>query len=158
MTRRSGPPRQHRLRDFRSHDPAAGAWWQRGADFTGMHSILAFSVAIALVAIVGAAFDPLSITTEFDLPEVQQAAFDEAYEIAYQEGRERGVEQGRRETLVLLGLERSEGLAPWVRGVHEGWMTGWNSALDELAEATRVSAPDDERLRELDLLAEIGRR
>lgn len=158
MTRRSGRPRSHGLRDFRSHDPAAGAWWQRGADFTGIHSIVAFSVAIALVAIVGVAFDPLSITTEFDLPEVQQAAYDEVYDVAYEDGRQQGIERTRRAMLAQLGLEHLDRDAPWVRGVREGWMTGWNSALDELTEATRASAPDDERLRELEILARIGRR
>ncbi len=158
MTGRSGPPRQHRLRDFRSHDPAAGVWWQRGADFTGPHSVIAFIVAVALVGVIGVAFDPLSITTEFDLPEVQQAAYDEVYDVAYEQGRQRGIEQGHRERLVQLGLEHADRDAPWVRGVHEGWNAGWNSALDELAKATRASAPEDERLRELELLAGIGRR
>ncbi len=155
MSRRSG---RRPLSNYRSYDPAAGAWWQRGADFTGMHSILAFAVAIALVAVVGVVFDPLNVTTEFDLPEVELAAFDEEYDVAYEEGKQRGIEEGRSRTLVLLGLEHADRDAPWVRGLREGWMTGWNSALDELADATRASAPEDERRRELELLAGIPRR
>lgn len=80
------------------------------------------------------------------------------YDAAYEQGRLRGIEQGHRERLVQLGLEHSDRDAPWVRGVREGWNAGWNSALDELADATRASAPEDERLRELELLAGIGRR
>ena len=160
MSRQPRPRRQHGLSNYRSSDPAAGAWWQRGADFTGMHSIVAFAVAIALVAVVGVAFDPLNVTTEFDLPEVELAAFDTAYEVAYEEGRRRGLEQGRQRNLLRLALEHDDGDAAWVRGVRAGWADGWNEALDSLANATLESAPLEERQREreLSLLGSIERR
>ena len=123
-----------------------------------MHSIVAFIFAIALVAVVGVVFDPLDVTTEFDLPEVELEAFDDAYQLAYEEGKQRGIAEGRQRTLVALGLEYAEQDAPWIRGVREGWMAGWNDALDSLEQATRTDAPEDERKRELELLAEIERR
>ncbi|MYD15815.1 MAG: hypothetical protein F4W99_01540 [Chloroflexi bacterium] len=158
MSRQPRRPRQHGLSNYRSRDPAAGAWWQRGADFTGMHSILAFVAAIALVAVVGVVFDPLNVTTEFDLPDVELAAFGAGYEVAYEEGQRRGVEQGRQRHLVLLGLEHEDGDAAWVRGVRSGWTDGWNEALDAMLQATESEAPADELQRERDLVLGIDRR
>ncbi|MYB22971.1 MAG: hypothetical protein F4066_01035 [Chloroflexi bacterium] len=158
MSRQPRRTRRHGLSNYRSSDPAAGAWWQRGADFTGMHSILAFVVAIALVAVVGVAFDPLGVTTEFDLPDKEMAAFNAAYEAAYEEGQRRGVELGRQRHLILLGLEHKDGDAAWVRGIREGWTDGWNAALDAMLRATESEAPADELQRERDLLLGIDRR
>lgn len=155
MTRRSG---HRRLRDYRSYDPSAGVWWKPGADPVGPHSIAAFIIAIALVAIVGVAFDPLGITTEFDLSEVELAAFDEGYEAVYEEGRISGSEQSRSTTLIALALEHPDRSAPWTQGVRQGWADGWNEALDALMAATEAQAPSDERQRELTLLVEIIRR
>jgi len=158
MSRQPRRPRQHGLSNYRSRDPAAGAWWQRGADFTGINSILAFVVAVALVAVVGVVFDPLNVTTEFDLPEVELAAFDATYDVAYQEGRQRGFEIGRQRHLVRLGLEHGDGDADWVRGLRAGWADGWNDALDAMLQATESEAPADELERERDLLVGIERR
>ena len=146
------------LGNYRSTDPNAGAWWERAADPVGLHSFLAFVLGLALVAIVGVALDPLGVTTEFDLPRVEQAAFDEAYTAAREAGRSAGIEQAKRETLVALALDSPDGTSQWVQGVVAGWSEGWNQALEALEAASGEHAPVDEQQRELDLLAEIARR
>jgi hypothetical protein len=123
-----------------------------------MHSIFAFVLAIALVAVIGVTLDPLGVTTEFDLPDRELAAFDESYAAARQTALQTWTEQGRREALTAEALSATANASPWVQGVRAGWSEGWNDALDALKQASEAHAPRDERDRELGLLDGIPRR
>ncbi len=153
MSRRYRQP----LRDYRSVDPAAGPWWQRGADRFGLHSFVAFIAGVVLVAVIGVTFDPLGVTTEFDLPEVEQEAFDAGYAAAYADALVVEGERFRRETLIALVLEAPEQDAEWVQGVRQGRAEGWNQALDAMRAASEADAPTDAQL-ELRLLDDLPRR
>ncbi len=155
MTRRPG---QGPLSNYRSEDTSGRVWWKRNADPVGWHSILAFALAIGLVAVVGVTLDPLGVTTEFDLPEKQQAAFDESYAAARQTALETWTERGRREALIAEAVGAAATRSPWVRGARAGWSEGWNDALDALKEASEAHAPREELDRELSLLEGIPRR
>lgn len=155
MTRRPG---QGPLANYRSEDTSGRVWWKRNADPVGWHSIVAFALAIALVAVVGVTLDPLGVTTEFDLPEREQAAFDESYATARLAALETWTDRGRREALVAEAIGAAATRSPWVRGVRAGWSDGWNGALDALKEASEAHAPREELDRELGLLDGIPRR
>lgn len=155
MTRRPG---DNPLRNYRSVDTSGGVWWKRNRDPAGWHTVLAFTLAIALVAVVGVTLDPLGVTTEFDLPGEERQAFDESYAAAREAGFATGTERGRRQALVELALRDTADGSRWVEGVKAGWSDGWNQALATLIEASNASAPGDELERELDLLDEIPRR
>jgi len=155
MTRK---PSDNPLRNYRSVDTSGGVWWKRNRDPTGLHTVVAFSLALALVAVVGVTLDPLGVTTRFDLPEEERKAFDEAYVSARETGLARATEQGRQQALVELALVETARGSPWVEGVRTGWSDGWNQALSALTEASEASAPDEELERELELLEGIPRR
>ena len=155
MTTRSG---RNPLPNYRSPDPNREVWWQRSRDPVGLHTFLAFILGIALIAFVGVRFDPLGVTTEFDLPQVEQDAFDESYATALEAGRQTGRDQGKRGALIEIALRGQGGSSEWVMGVVEGWREGWNDALEALEAATADHVPDEERERELNLLEEIARR
>lgn len=155
MTRRPG---QGPLSNYRSEDTSGRVWWKRNADPVGWHSIVAFALAIAFVAVVGVTLDPLGVTTEFDLPEREQVAFDQSYAAARQTAQETWTERGRREALIAEALSSAADRSPWVQGARAGWSEGWNGALDALKEASEAHAPREELDRELSLLEGIPRR
>ena len=155
MTRK---PSDNLLRNYRSVDTSGGVWWKRNRDPIGLHSVLAFTLAVVLVAVVGVTLDPLGVTTVYDLPEEERKAFDVAYVSARETGLATGMEQGRNQALVELALAETANGSPWVEGVRAGWSDGWNQALSALTDASEASAPDEELERELELLEGIPRR
>ena len=155
MTRQ---PNRGPLKNYRSVDTSGGVWWKRVTDPVGAHSVLAFIVGVALVAVVGVTLDPLGVTTEFDLDQVKQEAAAESFAAARVEGLAMGAERSRRQTLFELALRDTDGGSAWIQGVRAGWIEGWNQALTALTEASGTNAPADELARELGLLEAIPRR
>ena len=118
-------------------------WWKRGRDPIGRHTLAAAVFGVLVAALVGAAFDPLNLTTKDDLRRAEEAAYEIAYQDVADAGYADGLRHGEVERLGREIVQSGVGAeGPYASHFRDGWREGWNDALEALrAEAERLELP-----------------
>ena len=112
------------------------AWWRRGYDPIGRHTMVAAVFGVLMAALIGATLDPFNLRTADDLRRAEQAAYDVAFAAIETAGYADGVPYGEVEHLVERIVSLGEGAeTPYGAQFRLGWERGWNDALEALREA-----------------------
>ena len=136
-------PERTRLSGWEPGDTAA-AWWQRGRDPIGRHTLTAAVLGVLVAALIGALLDPLSLDTADDLAAAEertwQAAYDRVYDGAFEDGRPEGRTDWIAEQLTAGG----EGAdSAWADAFRAGWSEGWQEAITAMRAAAEAAGLPD---------------
>ena len=115
----------------------ARAWWQRGRDPIGRHTLLAAVLGVLAAALIGALLDPLSLSTADDLAAAEQRSWQAAYDRVYDAAFNDGIPEGRADWIAAQ-LTGDAADSVWADAFRTGWSEGWTEAIA----AMRAAAAD----------------
>ena len=115
----------------------ARAWWQRGRDPIGRHTLLAAVLGVLAAALIGALLDPLSLSTADDLAAAEQRSWQAAYDRVYDAAFNDGIPEGRADWIAAQ-LVGDAADSVWAESFRTGWSEGWTEAIA----AMRAAAAD----------------
>ena len=106
--------------------------------------MVAVVLGVLLAAVIGATLDPFNMQTDDDLLRAERAAYDIAYAEVQAAGHADGLPYGEVEHLAERIVQDGEGAdTPYGVQFSDGWITGWNDALEALRVAAEAEGLPD---------------
>lgn len=122
-------PERTRLSGW-ERDDAPGAWWRRGRDPIGRHTLIAAVLGVLAAALIGAFLDPFSLNTADDRANAEERSWQAAYDRVYDDAFAGGVPEGRADWIADQLVDRAAAAnSEWADAFRAGWRDGWQSAI-----------------------------